>query len=234
MNHTESFLQQLKQLIGTKRIKLFLGEYGSGKTEIAVNYAIKLKQHGLDTAIVDLDLVKPYFRTRESREVLEEFGVRVIAPDYRLSHADLPVLPANLDQLLLQQEMHVIIDVGGGESAVALGQLKRFLSEDVYQALLVVNTKRPFTNNIDGIINVKNKLECVSRLKIDGIVANTNLGEATEIQDIVNGLSLIEESAEKLKLPILWVTTPDWLAEKVISQYPLLSIKRYTRYPWME
>ena len=110
-----------------KRITIFVGEFGSGKTEIAVNYALQLQQTGQATAIVDMDLIKPYFRTRENRELLENSGVKVIAPDPRLSHADLPIMPHNLIEILAQTTTRVVMDAGGGESAIALGQLNGIL-----------------------------------------------------------------------------------------------------------
>jgi hypothetical protein len=216
-----------------KHITIFVGEFGSGKTEIAVNYALQLKAAGADTAIVDIDLVKPYFRTRENRELLEINGVTVVAPDSRFTHADLPVLPQNLIQVLSQTETKVVMDVGGGDSSIALGQLKRYFDQYGYQALLVINTKRPFTNDVQSILQTLERIEQVSRLKISGLVSNTNLGPETTEKHILEGLSVVEEVAKFTSLPVSWVVVPEWLKLTTEFTSPQFILKPYTHYPWM-
>ncbi|SMC58583.1 hypothetical protein [Sporomusa malonica] len=216
------------------RITIFLGEFGSGKTELAVNYALKLQQAGQQTAIVDMDLIKPYFRTRENKELLEKNGVKVVAPDSRLSHADLPVIPHNLVEIFSQTNTQVVMDVGGGESAIALGQLKRYFDQSSYQALLVVNTKRPFTSSTEGIINILRRIEQVSRLTISGLVSNANLGPETTSEHIQEGLVIVEQAAKAMTLPVKWVVVPDWLEQTVQASVPLFILKPYTHYPWMD
>lgn len=215
------------------RITIFVGEFGSGKTELAVNYALQLKARGLDTAIVDLDLVKPYFRTRENRELLEQNGVKVIAPDPQLAHADLPILPHNIVAVLSKTDTHVVIDVGGGESAIVLGQLNRYLVQYAYQALLVINTRRPFTNDVQSIIHTLNRIEQVSRLKISGLVNNTNLGPETTVEHVYQGQVIVEAAARQLSLPVHWVVVSEWLETTVNSKIPLFVLKPCTQYPWM-
>lgn len=216
------------------RITIFVGEFGSGKTELAVNYALQLQQAGQATAIVDMDLVKPYFRTRENRELLEKNGVTVIAPDPRLSHADLPILPQNLNELFSQTTGRVVMDAGGGESAIALGQLKRYFDQTSYQALLVVNTRRPFTASAAGIRDTLQRIEQVSRLKISGLVSNTNLGAETTAEQVTAGLAIVEQAAAALNLPVKWLVVPAWLAGSVQSSRPLFILTPYTHYPWMD
>ncbi|QDR80788.1 hypothetical protein [Sporomusa termitida] len=216
------------------RLTIFVGEFGSGKTEIAVNYALQLQQAGQETAIVDMDLVKPYFRTRENRELLEKNGVKVIAPDPRLSHADLPIMPHNLIEIFAQTTTRVVMDAGGGESAIALGQLKRYFDQISYQALLVVNTRRPFTGTAAGIMSTLRRIEQVSRLTISGLVSNTNLGAETTAAHVHAGLPIIEQAAAALDLPVKWVVVPAWLAPSVHSSRPLFILKPYTHYPWMD
>lgn len=220
-------------LVQGPRIKVFVGEFGSGKTELAVNYALQLKQLGHQTAVVDIDLVKPYFRTRENRALLEERGVVVVAPDRRLSHSSLPTMPENLTRVLYQEDCQVVMDVGGGESAIVLGQLNRKFIDNPYQAWLVVNTRRPFTDTPAAIVDTCRRIEQASRLTVSGVVSNTNLAGETTIAHIAEGLVITEEAAALLGLPIRWVVAPEWLADEVKVKYPLFILKPYTQYPWM-
>ncbi|WP_371370802.1 hypothetical protein [Sporomusa aerivorans] len=216
------------------RITIMVGEFGSGKTELAANYALQLKAEGKETAIVDMDLMKPYFRTRENRELLEQHNIRVIAPDPRLAHADLPVPPQNLIEVLSSDNIHVVIDAGGGESAIALGQYKRFFDQFGYQAFLVVNTKRPFTSDINGIINAYQRIEQAARVKISGLVSNTNLGPETTREHVEQGLAIVEQAAAKLSLPVIWLVIPEWLQPVADYHPPLFVLKPCTHYPWMD
>lgn len=215
------------------RVKILVGEFGSGKTELAVNYAIRLQEQGHKTAIVDIDLVKPYFRTRENRALLENRGVFVVAPDRRLSHVDLPVMPENLTQVIYQDDYQVVMDVGGGESAIALGQLHHKLAEKPYQAMLVVNTRRPFTGTPEAIVTTLKRIEEVARLKISGLISNTNLAGETTLRHVTEGLAIVEQAAALAELPINWVVVPEWLAGQVTVNHPVFILKPYTLYPWM-
>jgi hypothetical protein len=220
-------------LIQGPRVKIFMGEFGSGKTELAVNYALQIKGLGFNTAIVDIDLVKPYFRTRENRSLLEKNGIEVVAPDQRLESADLPVLPYNLTRVLSQQEYQVVMDVGGGNAATVLGQFNELFTNNPYQAMLVVNTCRPFTSTAAAIVELFHCIEHASRLKIAGIISNTNLAGATTEQHIQAGLAITEVAAAHLALPIYCVVIPEWLEGKVSTRYPIFKLKPYTQYPWI-
>ncbi|HEY3423693.1 MAG TPA: hypothetical protein VGL27_02765 [Negativicutes bacterium] len=221
-------------LTGNKRIKIFAGEFGSGKTELALNYAINLQESGVNTAIVDMDLVKPYFRTRESQQLLEEYGVFIATPEQRLAHSDLPIMPLGLTQVLYNSNYHVIIDVGGGESAIVLGQIHQQLADNGYEAFMVVNTCRPFTSTAKDIIDAIRRIENVARLKITGLISNTNLAQETSVHHIQEGLAIVKIVGAQLGLPVSWVIAPEWLADKLDVDIPLFLLKRYTRYPWME
>lgn len=214
------------------RIKLFLGEFGSGKTELAINWALQTKQLGCKTAIVDMDLVKPFFHTREHRALLTANGVEVIAADQRFAQAELPVLPHALSRVLYQQDYRVVIDVGGGESAIVLAQFQQRFAGNPYQALLVVNSYRPFTNTVDGIIAMRQRLERVSGLTISGLVSNANLGAATAVEHVRAGISLATAAAARLELPISCVVVPEWLAGQVDTLYPVFSLRPYNRFSW--
>lgn len=217
-----------------KRIMIFVGEFGSGKTELAIAQALGLAAAGKNTAVVDIDLVKPFFRTRENREMLEAGGVYVVAPDQRLAHSDLPIMPDGLIRVLYDQSYHVVMDVGGGESAIVLGQLRTHLAANEYDAVMVVNTCRPFTADQEGIIRTLRRIEQVSRLKISALLANSNLAAETTSQDVLSGAAIVQAAAERLGLPLCGVVAPVWLKDRLTSALPVFWLEPSTRYPWME
>lgn len=220
-------------LMGKERINIFLGEFGSGKTEFAVNYAMSLQESGVNTAIIDIDLVKPYFRTRENRSILEKKGVKVIAPEDRFAQADLPIPPQALTQTLFDQQTHVVMDVGGGESAIVLGQIYRHLVQTGYEAFMVVNTRRPFTTTVTEIISTMKSIERVSRLKISGFISNTNLAGETTVREVLEGIELLRQCAVQTGVPIKCVVVPEWLTDSIQTDVPQFILKPYTHYPWM-
>ncbi|WP_231881825.1 hypothetical protein [Anaerosporomusa subterranea] len=217
-----------------QRIMILVGEFGSGKTELAIQHALMLAAQGVKTAIVDIDIVKPYFRTRESRELLEASGVYVVAPEQCLAHSDLPILPQDLSRILYDDSYQVVMDVGGGESAIVMGQLRPQLSEVGYEALLVVNTRRPFTADSDGIVSTLRRIEQVSRLTVSGLIANTNLAAETTAEHILAGLEIVKLAAECLQLPVSGLVAPLWLKDKIQADVPIVWLNPRTRYPWME
>lgn len=223
-----------QRLAGNSRIKIFVGEFGSGKTELTVNYALKLREYNFNTAVVDIDLVKPYFRTRENRQLLEKKGVLVVAPEQKLAHSDLPIMPQNLTKVLYNQEYQVMMDVGGGDSSIVLGQLNQQLAENSYEAYMVINTRRPFTATAQDIIQVLKRIEQLSRLKITGLISNTNLAEETTVQHVIEGLAIVEEASNILSLPIKWVVVPKGLENHLDIMHPVFVLTPFTQYPWMD
>ncbi|MDU4960448.1 MAG: division plane positioning ATPase MipZ [Sporomusaceae bacterium] len=217
-----------------KRVTILVGEFGSGKTELAVHYSLALAERGLKTALIDFDIAKPCFRVREKRDWLESRGIQVAAPEPRLASSGLPLLPPDVQRLLSDDSFQVVMDVGGGDSAVALGQLRPQLEQAGYDALLVVNTLRPFTADCDGIVNSLRRIEQVSRLKLTGLLANSNLAAQTTVAHVEAGLTVVRQAAEYLQLPVRAVTAPVWLAGRIKTAAPLLWLEPCTCYPWME
>jgi MinD-like ATPase involved in chromosome partitioning or flagellar assembly len=227
--------QELSQmLLGKKRIKLLVGEFGSGKTEIAINYAIKLKQYKENVAIVDMDLVKPYFHARGNRNLLEKNGVTVVAPEQSFDSINLPILPYNLTQILYNTDYHVVIDVGGGQSAIVVAQINQQLKENGYETMMVVNTSRPFTDSVEGICHIMRHIEQVSKLNIHSFISNTNLAEETAIEQIEAGVKTLEAVGKLLALPIKFVVAPESIYNQLHVRYPILPLKTYIQYPWRE
>jgi hypothetical protein len=219
-----------------RRVTILAGDFGSGKTELAVNFARRRALAGEKVAIIDLDLVKPYFRTRESRELMENDGVWVVAPTGGLAHADLPILPHHLQQVMEQQDTNVIIDVGGGEGVLVLGQLKRYLPEGSYECYFVVNTFRPFTNTVEAICSTIEKVQRAGRIQVTALISNSNLAVDTTMEDILKGHEQVQAVAAATGLPIRWLVVPQWLAEQVPKhlQDTVYVLRPVTVYPWME
>ncbi len=196
----------LKKANLISRVTIFCGGYGSGKSEIAVNYALAMSRYKQNIAIADLDVVNPYFRSREARAVLEQHGIEVISPSGKLSTADLPALPADIYRVLRSQSIYAMIDVGGDEvGARALGRFAEHVSED-NKMFLVVNPARPFQNSAQNIYALAQKIMDTAKLKINGIINNTNLIYETTNQFIEDAYPIVEETARLLEVPIVFTT----------------------------
>lgn len=220
--------------LGNSRIKVFLGEYGSGKTELSINYALATQNDNINVAIFDFDLVKPYFRTRENRKLLEENNILLISPETKYSNTDLPILPSNFIRTMYNEDYQIVVDVGGGESSIVLGQINQHMNALKYDAFFVINTFRPFSNNIQEIISNLRLIERVSRLKISGLISNTNLGSKTTIEDIESGLKLVQDVSKQTDLPVLCVVVPEWLKDKYNATVQVFTLRPVTQYPWID
>lgn len=169
-------------------INIFTGHFGSGKTEIAINYAIDSVKTNKKTYIVDLDIVNPYFCIREFKDKLESYGINVIASNPEYVNAELMVVPPEVLSIFNKEDRNVIIDVGGDDrGAVALGQFNKYFNENVYKMYFVINNNRPFIKNAEETIQYIKSIEKASRLKITELISNTNMSYETTIQDILKG-----------------------------------------------
>lgn len=222
-----------------RRITIFTGNLGSGKTEVAVNFALHLKERRLRTAIVDLDIVNPYFRTRLVRELLEAKGLEVVCPAGRLVSADVPALPAAIKGVLENGEIHGVFDVGGDDvGATALGRFTDLLPEGSYNMYFVINACRPFTGTSRGVINILRSVEKASGLKVTGLVNNTNLGRETDMQTILSGHGLVREVAGEIGVPVVFVGAAGVIAGELpallADATPVLPLQLFMRPPWLE
>ena len=215
-----------------RRVTLFAGHYGSGKTTAAVNYALWLKQQGYDTAIADLDIVNPYFRTRDSMDQLNAAGVRLIASPFAGSNVDAPALPGEAYAVVEDKSLHAVIDVGGDDrGALALGRYVPYLeAEGDYDFLCVINRFRPLTRDADSTIEVLREIEAACRLPFTGICACSNLGGLTRAEDITASLAYTQEVAEKMGLPVVMTCVQEHLVDQVQGISDIFPIKHRTHF----
>ena len=193
-----------------KRVTLFAGHYGSGKTNIAVNFALYLARQGKRAAIADLDIVNPYFRTKDSARELEEAGVDLISPQFANSNVDLPALPAEAYRLVEDRSLYAVMDIGGDDrGAYALGRYTPFLLEEGdYQMAFVANPCRPLTRTPEEALEVMREIEAAGGLPFTAIVNNANLAYETTERTVLEALPYMEELSRLSGLPI-WMTTAE-------------------------
>ncbi|TYQ15456.1 UNVERIFIED_CONTAM: CobQ/CobB/MinD/ParA family nucleotide binding protein [Acetivibrio alkalicellulosi] len=190
-----------------KRISIFTGHFGSGKTEISINFALNLSRSGFKTAIVDFDIINPYFRATDAKKILSDNSVYLISPIYANTNVDVPALSPETNALIEKKEYNAVFDVGGDDlGAKALARYNEELLREGYEMYFVINTKRPMTDSIPKIRGMIREIENVSGLKVTRLVNNTNLLVNTTIDDVMNGHMLIKEVSDKEKIPIEFVS----------------------------
>ena len=218
-----------------KRITLFAGHYGSGKTNIAVNYALYLKKRFEKVDIADLDIVNPYFRTKDSEAFLESKGIHLISSEYANSNVDVPALPAEAYAIIDDESVRAVIDVGGDDrGALALGRYApAILRQNDYEMLLVINKFRPLTPDCASTVGVMREIETAAGMKFTGIINNSNLGDETTAEDILGSLTYAEEIAKASGLPIKMTTVKEDLYESVKDNVPdCFPIRLYVKQSW--
>lgn len=191
-----------------KRITIFSGHYGSGKTNIAVNYALSLREAQKRVVIADIDIVNPYFRTKDSEALLKERDVRLICSAYANSNVDIPALPAEIYAVTDDKSLFAVLDVGGDErGALALGRLVPAIKEENdYEMIFVLNAYRPLTRDLDGALTVMQEIEAASGLRFTALINNSNLGAETTEEDVRASIPFAKRVAEAAQIPF-WYTT---------------------------
>jgi len=220
-----------------KRVTLFAGHYGSGKTNIAVNYALLLAQEGKRTAIADLDIVNPYFRTKDSAQELAAAGIDLISPQFANSNVDLPALPAEAYRLVEDKSLYAVMDIGGDDrGAYALGRYTPFLLEEGnYRMAFVANPCRPLTRTPEEALEVMREIEAAGGLPFTCIVNNANLAHETTAQTVLDALPYMEKLSALSGLP-LWLTAAEnrvaeELAGRIPGLLPMALQKKYFDLP---
>ena len=200
-----------------KRVTLFAGHYGSGKTNIAVNYAVRIKEAGLDVCLADLDIVNPYYRAKDSEDELEKRGISLISSAYANSNVDLPAIPQQMYSIVHNVDTYAVMDIGGDDrGALALGRYApSILEEDNYEMFFVINKYRPLTPDGESTVEVMREVEQAGGIKFTAIVNNSNLGEETTAEDVLSSVSYAEEVSRFAGIPVKMTTVKNGLYDEL-------------------
>lgn len=210
-----------------KRLTLLCGHYGSGKTNVAVNLAFYLKEQYNNVVVADLDIVNPYFRTKDSIEDFKARGIELICSEYANTNVDIPALPANMYRLTADKDITAVIDVGGDDrGAYALGRLvPEIEAENNFDMLMVINGYRPLTPDAESTVEVMREIETACGLKFTGLVNNSNIGEETTAEDIIKSIGYANEVSQASGLPIVMTSVKrelyDELKNKIDNLLPM-------------
>ena len=207
-----------------RRVTLLSGHYGSGKTNIAVNLALRLREQFPRVAVADLDIVNPYFRTKDSDADFAHAGIRLISSAFANSNLDLPAMPQDLYAVTDDRSLRVIVDVGGDDrGALALGRLApALLEENDYEMLFVINRFRPLTRDAASTAEVKNEIEAACGIPFTGIVNNSNLGAETTAETVLSSLAYADEVAALTGLPVVYTSAEASLCPSLAGKIPNL------------
>ena len=191
-----------------KRITILSGHYGSGKTNIAVNIALDLKSRYERVAVADIDIVNPYFRTKDSEELFAEKGIRLICSSYANTNVDIPALPQDIYAITDDKGLYCVLDVGGDErGALALGRIApKIAEENDYEMLFVLNSFRPLTRDVESALEVMYEIENACKLKFTAVANNSNLGAESTEEDIIKTIPLAKEVAARAGIPMIYTT----------------------------
>ncbi len=211
-----------------KRLTILCGHYGSGKTNIAVNMALDLASKRDHVAVADLDIVNPYFRSKDSEDEFKQRGIRLICSDFASSNVDLPSMPADLYSITDDKSLSVILDIGGDDrGAYALGRLRdAILAEDDYRMLMVINKFRPLTPDAPSTIEVMREIEWACGVPFNGIINNSNLACETSAKDVLGSMKYADEVSKLAGIPLVLTTVEDRLYDELKDKIsPLLPMK---------
>ena len=200
-----------------KRITLLCGHYGSGKTNVAVNLAFRLRQQNKRVAVADLDIVNPYFRTKDSLDSFRDAGIRLICSEYANTNVDIPALPQDMYAITDDPSLFAVVDVGGDDrGALALGRIAGLiLAEGNYEMLAVINASRPLTHTPEDTVEVLREIERAGGMKFTGIVNNTNLGRETDEEVVLHSVPYAEAVSEQMGIPLVLTAVPAELFPKL-------------------
>ena len=220
--------------ISAHRLLIVTGHYGTGKTEFSVNLALDLARAGQKVMLADLDIVNPYFRSRERKEMLQEAGVRVISSSQACSDADIPALPAEILTVLEDRSYRGVLDIGGDpDGARVLARFQPKILPEDYQMIFVSNANRPEVRTVEKAVSYLRCIEAVAGFKCGGIVNNTHLCGETTPEEIRKGALLARDIAQETGLPVLCHVVETSIVNQLGSFHePVYPITIKMKKPW--
>jgi len=223
----ESFLFSLK------RVLMFSGGFGSGKTEVAVNFALKLRALGRAVSVADLDIVNPYFRSRLVQAELSKYGIRFLVPSGALAEADLPIIVPEVKGAIEASRGHVILDMGGDPvGARVMASLAPQVSEDAVDGMFVLNSRRPRTSDLAGTLAMMAEISSACKVRLSSLVVNSHLVEETTPEVVEEGIALAEQVSRETGARVAFVAVGRQMLERVQTGYPVMVLDRMMLKPW--
>ena len=221
------------------RLKVIIGAYGSGKSEISVNLALNMRKASPEGKVLlaDLDIVNPFYRSADAAKILEENDIRLISPMYAGSNVDAPVLSGEVYVIFDDESYSGVFDIGGEDmGATILGSMKSRLDGMDVDLLMAVNTRRPFTSTADEIIIMASELTEASKMNITGFINNTNVLEDTTAEDIIEGEKILKEVSEKTGIPLVMTAVMDGVMtdehKKLLVSPEIMTMRRTIKYAY--
>lgn len=203
-----------------KKYYAIIGNFGSGKTELALNMAFRARERGEKVTLVDIDVINPYFRSTERKAELEKAGIRLISPNFTSSGVEVPSIPPEIFSVFSDNSDLVIFDVGGDPvGAIAMGQYYGYFKElEHFEVWYVINMRRPLSSGVTENLEMIDKIQGVSRLRVTGILNNTNLAQETATQELFDGMEVTLEVAEKAGIPFIGTVGTPEILEKFVRE----------------
>ena len=212
-----------------KRVYILAGHYGSGKTNVAVNLALKIKKDGFNVKIADLDIVNPYFRTKDSLKELTEAGIELISPAFANTNVDLPALPQEAYSLVQQKDFYAVLDVGGDDrGAYALGRYAPYIKEENnYEMCYVFNCYRPLTRTAEEALEVMKEIEFACKIPFTAIINNSNIGNDTDAETVLASQKETEKLSKITGLPVIYTTVREDINVSINNKLTLKLQEKY-------
>lgn len=220
-----------------KRVRLFIGHYGSGKSEVSINYVTRLREvvDG-EVALADLDVVNVYFRTREKKDLMRQLGITPIDSSIQTTTLDVPAVSAEVMRPLHDGKVNYVLDVGGDNvGGRVVGRFAEHFKSDNYDMFFVINANREKTQTANEVLGYIDAIEASSKLKVTGLVNNTHLLRETTVEDVLKGQEVAREVSKIKNIPIKYVCCIENLVDKLPKDLEgdILPIKMYLREEWM-
>lgn len=225
-----------ENMLNEKRIRIITGHYGSGKTEFAVNYAVRLAEMGKKVSVADLDVVNPYFRSRECEKLFEEKHIELLGFLLKEHGMDLPAISPNVAKALIDKTTEYVVDLGGNSAgARAFASFRKMIDPDECDLLFVINANRPETATLEDVMVQIDSIEAVLNMRVTGLINNTHLIWHTTEEDIDRGEKLSKEVSEKIGVPIKYTVVKRDLMDKIRKKYSgeMFPVDMFMRQSWM-